>query len=125
VEIDVEPAVLRAAIPILSIQPLVENAVKHGIAPKATGGLVRVEARSAVPGGPVRITVRDTGVGFPPNRVSEPRVGLENVARRLRLCYGPESQLDIQSSAHGSSVSFSIPVPITPAKAEVALETAR
>src|SRR6202044_3968178 len=76
IEIDVEPAALLAPIPILSIQPLVENAVKHGIAPHPGGGLVRIEARVVTGTGAdsLRVTVSDTGGGFVSGR-SKSEVG--------------------------------------------------
>lgn len=107
VEIDVEPEALRVPIPILAIEPLVENAVKHGIAPKVGGGLVRLEA--ALDQGSLRVAVSDTGAGFGPGGAAKPGVGLENVTRRLQLCYGADAQLHIESSPSGSRVSFSIP----------------
>jgi two-component system LytT family sensor kinase len=107
-EIEVEPEALLTPIPILSIQPLVENAVKHAISPKPGGGLVRLEARLDSQGA-LRVSVTDTGNGFVQQRGANSGVGLENVTRRLQLCYGPEAQLDIQSNQDGSSVSFVIP----------------
>ncbi len=108
IEIHVDSEALGIAIPILSIQPLVENAVKHGISPQPGGGLIGLEAR-VDSCGVLRITVKDTGAGFP----SGPKggVGLDNVVRRLQLCYGAEAQLDIHSDNDGSVVSFTIPVP--------------
>jgi two-component system, LytTR family, sensor kinase len=106
-ELDVAPETLAAPIPVLSIQPLVENAVKHGIAPMAEGGLIRIEARRQDTGG-LTISVRDTGRGFGPQARAS-GVGLENVARRLELSYGPAAKLDIRSGAGGTLVSFSIP----------------
>jgi two-component system, LytTR family, sensor kinase len=108
IEIDVEPAALAVPIPILSVQPLVENAVKHGIAPRTGGGLVRLEAGLDAQGG-LRITVRDTGGGFSVQRDSKSGVGLDNVTRRLQLCYGAAATLDIRSDENGSTVSFLAP----------------
>jgi two-component system LytT family sensor kinase len=106
-EILVDPEAALMPIPILSVQPLVENAVKHGISPKTAGGLVRLEA-SLDDHGALRICVRDTGDGFP--RQSKFGVGLDNVARRLQLCYGAGARLEIESGAGGSMVSFVVPV---------------
>ena len=103
VEIDVAPEVMLVQIPILSIQPLVENAIKHGISPKPSGGLVRLEA-SLDSRGALTVSVRDTGGGF--QSKAKFGVGLENVSRRLQLCYGPDARLEIDSSASGSVVSF-------------------
>jgi two-component system LytT family sensor kinase len=103
VEIDVAPEAMLVPIPILSIQPLVENAIKHGISPKSSGGLVRLEA-SLDSRGALTVSVRDTGGGFQSHDKSG--VGLENVSRRLQLCYGPEARLEIESSVSGSVVSF-------------------
>ncbi len=106
IEINVAPDVLSLPIPILSIQPLVENAVKHGIAPKTGGGVVTIEA-CLDPPGTLSVTVRDTGAGFAKNESGG--VGLENVTRRLELYYGSESRLRIHSGPEGCQVSFAIP----------------
>jgi two-component system LytT family sensor kinase len=102
---------LRVPIPILSIEPLIENAVKHAIAPKVEGGVVRLRAR--LDRNALHVTVSDTGPGFRPPGGEKSGVGLENVTRRLQLCYGAEAQIQIQSAAGGSSVSFSIPVNVS------------
>ncbi len=108
VEIDVAPDALRVPIPILSIEPLIENAVKHAIAPKMEGGVVRLRVR--LEQSMLHVIVSDTGTGFRTDGETKSGVGLENVTRRLQLCYGAESQLQIDSNASGSSVSFTIPV---------------
>ncbi len=109
-ELLVNEAARSALIPILSIQPLVENAVKHGVAAKGGQGRVCLRADKDVHG--LRISVEDTGVGFQKSAQS-PRggtgVGLANVRRRLTLMYGPDSDLSIKSSDLGTCVSFFIP----------------
>jgi two-component system LytT family sensor kinase len=105
---------LHVSIPILTVEPLVENAVKHGVAKNANGGVVRVEA--SVEGGSLRIRVCDTGGGFDETPdAGGTGVGLDNVIRRLRLCYGPDSGLVIESTSTGSVVGFRIPVAETEA----------
>ncbi len=106
IEIDVTADALLIPIPILSIQPLVENAVRHGIAPKPEGGLVSLSA-SVTAAGLLHVAVRDTGGGFKTNEKSG--VGLDNVSRRLQLCYGADARLAIDSSASGTQVSFTAP----------------
>jgi two-component system, LytTR family, sensor kinase len=111
IEFDVAKEALATPIPVLSIQPLVENAVKHGIAPRAEGGLVRIEARHTASRA-LEIRVRDTGAGFA--KPGAGGIGLENVARRLELCYGSEAALEIRSGVDGTEVSFAIPPAAVP-----------
>jgi two-component system LytT family sensor kinase len=109
-EIVVSEAAQAAMIPTLSIQPLVENAVKHGIAAKEGAGRVSLTAEKTALG--LRIRVEDTGVGFEESGKHSGRgagVGLENVRRRLSLCYGAAAALEIQSTGAGSVVTFVIP----------------
>jgi two-component system, LytTR family, sensor kinase len=110
-EIDVDSEALRVPIPILSIQPLVENAVKHGVAPHTEGGIVRLTVRSSVGG--MEISVEDSGAGFAaggPGSTTGAGVGMQNVARRLKLTYGPAADLRIESGPKGTAVSFTVPV---------------
>ena len=105
-EINVTPEAESVPIPILSIQPLVENAVKHGIAPLAGGGLIQISA-STDSQGELLVSVRDSGPGF--SKSNRSGVGLENVERRLELCYGGNAGLTIDSGASGTEVSVRIP----------------
>jgi hypothetical protein len=104
-EIDVAPEAQFVPIPILSIQPLVENAVKHGIAPLAGGGVIRIHA--ALEPDSLLISVRDSGMGF--SKSNRSGVGLENVERRLELCYGGDASLAIDCDASGTEVRVRIP----------------
>jgi two-component system LytT family sensor kinase len=109
-ELNVSESAHSTLIPILSIQPLVENAVKHGIAAKEGPGRVSLTAEKTELG--LRITVEDTGVGFEASSKHSAKgagVGLDNVRRRLSLCYGAAAALEIQSTDTGSVVTFLIP----------------
>lgn len=100
------PAELEGArLPPLSLQPLVENAIQHGIEPKLAGGTVAVRARRS--GGQVQIEVEDDGLGFP----ADPGlgVGLENLRERLRASYGDRAQLVIADRAPGTRVTLTLP----------------
>lgn len=110
-EIVVDESAGKILIPILSIQPLIENAVKHGAAARSAPGTVVFSARMAGDG--VEISVSDDGPGF---RLAGDRksqagsgVGLDNVRQRLRLCFGEGALLTISSTAAGSTVGFKIP----------------
>ena len=109
-EIDIDPRVRREPIPILSIEPLVENAVKHGIASRSEPGHVRVSAR--LEAGVIAIRVEDSGRGFQDSadKSQGAGVGLDNVRRRLQLCYGDTTLLQISSSPAGTTVGFGVPV---------------
>ena len=86
------PQELRdARLPPLLLQPLVENALKHGIEPSLSGGEIRVDAREAE--GLLCLRVTDTGVGM--NTGSPEGVGLENVRGRLARLYGDRGRLAI------------------------------
>ncbi len=91
--IQADDAAREIAIPILSIQPLVENAIKHGIAPRPERGYVRV--RAAIENGNLRVTVENSG-GDSSGANAGPGVGLQNVRRRLEICYGPAARLELR-----------------------------
>lgn len=100
---------LGVSIPILTVQPLVENAVKHAIAPSARGGRISLTA-GIDEAGTLAVVVQDDGPGFAPARRSG--VGLENVSRRLELSYGNDARLNIESDSSGSKVSLIIPAAV-------------
>jgi two-component system LytT family sensor kinase len=112
-EIAIDQEVEQIRIPALCIQPLVENAVKHGVAHKTGPGKVRVSVRDQ--GQRLQISVSDTGAGFDPDSEPQPRagsgVGFQNVQQRLRLCYGERSKLRVDAGEMGTTVSFIIPAP--------------
>lgn len=108
IQFDVDPQAKPAPIPVLSVQPLVENAVKHGIAPQPQGGTVRVRAR--LEANRLHISVEDTGPGFTESSGEGAGVGLENVRQRLQLRYGPETKLEIKREGGETRVGFRAPL---------------
>ena len=104
VVIDVEPASLQYAVPFLLLQPLVENAIVHGIAPRAAGGRIDVSGRCA--GECLELTVRDDGVGRHGHRPPQAGagVGLANTARRLEALFGAEHSLQLTDPPEGGFV---------------------
>jgi two-component system, LytTR family, sensor kinase len=113
--IQVDDEALEVPIPILSIQPLVENAIKHGVSAKSEPGTLSLMVRRDT--AQIHVTVADTGPGMGEASTagSGSKSGLANVSRRLELCYGSAHNLAISSSGAGTSVAFSIPV-VTSAK---------
>ncbi|MHB1652861.1 MAG: histidine kinase [Desulfitobacteriaceae bacterium] len=109
-------------IPRLSIQPLVENAVKHGITPKMGNGTVLIRVQQE--GNEVLIQVKDDGVGIPFDRIrnvllpgfgSGNGVGMANVHERLRGIYGESYGLKVASEP-GIGTTVSMPLPLTKAE---------
>ena len=97
VRVDVPPEVRRAVLPPLLLGTLVENAIKHGIAPRASGGTVAVTARRLGP--LLELAVRDDGVGFRSDW--GPGIGLANSRARLQTLYPEVGTLDLVESAGG------------------------
>ncbi len=106
-EIRVDEDIEQVPIPVLSIQPLVENAIKHGIAARAEPGRVRIEASRR--GDELRITVENSGSGKPVGSVGT-GVGLQNVRRRLEICYGSSSRLELSLGPDAATVELRIPL---------------
>jgi hypothetical protein len=118
-EIDVDESVLRAEVPVLSIQPLVENAVKHGVASRPGGGFVRLSIQNR--DGRIQVEICNSGEFREPSPGREPKgVGLANVRRRLTLCYGNPSTVQMRSANDLTVVSFSVPARIGAVEATAA-----
>ena len=98
-EVRVAPDVLAAEVPSLIIQPLVENAIRHGVEPQARPGRVVVEARREP--GHVVLIVRDNGGGVPPGGFTREGIGLANTRARLRELYGDRHRFELANAAGG------------------------
>jgi LytS/YehU family sensor histidine kinase len=119
VRIEVPAGLRGVAIPSLVVQPLVENAIKHGVAPSIAGGDVEIVAGcEATPEDPrLRIAVRNTGAPLAAHyRRGGEHVGLDNVARRLQGHYGPAATLTLMADAGGGTVAELL-LPLTDAGA--------
>jgi signal transduction histidine kinase len=105
VDFDVDGAAAELKIPTMSLQPLVENSLKHGIAGKLEGGRVAVRARRE--NGRLLLEVEDDGAGFP----REPRegTGLTNLRSRLETIYGPAAELRVERPPAGARVVIELP----------------
>jgi two-component system LytT family sensor kinase len=102
--------VLETEVPVLSIQPLVENAVKHGVACSEGDGFVRLSIRQS--GDSVRISVSNSGAfGTPSAGKNGHGIGMSNVRRRLALYYGNSSDLEVYSADDVTTVCFLLPLP--------------
>ena len=107
---DVDPAAARIPIPAMSIQPLIENAIKHGVSAREGRGIVSL--RAALQDGLLSVEVQDNGPGFPSGfSLQDPGEshGLRNVAERLRGYYGDSATLCWESGGNGARVVLTFP----------------
>lgn len=116
VTLQIAPETLATVIPFLSVQPLVENAVRHGLEPGEGGGEIRIVSRDD--GTHTEITVEDDGVGMDPEALRATltasddgvHVGLRNVDTRLRQLYGADGGLVVETnSGAGTLVRMRVP----------------
>lgn len=113
VTVDLAPDVADARVPLLIVQPLVENAVRHGLAPRVREGTLVV--RAVRDNGRTRIDVEDTGVGLPPGwRLDEATgTGLRNLASRLAAEFGETASLEVVPR-EGGGVRATVTLPYAP-----------
>ena len=106
--IDVPDGLLSAEFPPMMIQSLVENAIKHGLEPKAEGGSLTLKAE--IVHGKLQVTVADTGLGFGRAATSGTGVGLANIRERLSLLYGKAASLTVaENQPSGTVVTITVP----------------
>src|SRR5436190_2452160 len=109
VRFEIDPDTLDAEVPRLILQPLVENAIQHGIAPRSGPGSVQIASRRE--SGHLRLEVRDDGVGLTPGARAQLRsgVGLTNTRGRLQCLYGNGHRIEFQEAGPGLTVRIEIP----------------
>jgi len=113
--IEVDPAVRAAVLPPLLLQPLIENAIHHGLEPQVEGGEVRISARAA--DGVLTLTVDDDGRGLTaPRRPGRAGSGmaLDNIRARLKTRYADAASLSLQSLERGTRAVLTLPYTAQP-----------
>jgi two-component system LytT family sensor kinase len=105
VEYDVPDALASARVPSLLLQPLIENAIRHGLAARRAGGRLRIGARAV--GAKLEIEVEDDGAGSE----ATPRdgIGLANTRARLATLYGDAGRLDAGPARPGFRARVTLP----------------
>ncbi|MDF2804447.1 MAG: signal transduction histidine kinase, LytS, partial [Anaerocolumna sp.] len=114
VEYDIDEA-LDFPMPPLILQPLIENAVRHGLMARITGGTVSVSIKQQ--GGEAVFTITDNGVGLDANKLKgllennteERGIGVWNINQRLKMIYNKELTIN-SDKVHGTQVTFELPV---------------
>ncbi len=119
-QLEIAEDTLKCKVPKLLLQPIVENAVLHGIEPKKDGGMVVII--SCMEGDMLVVSVKDNGVGMAAEALEKIRdnvessadeeghIGMKNIRRRLELCYGPDSFMRIESIPQkGTTITLGMP----------------
>jgi two-component system LytT family sensor kinase len=108
---DIDEETLDAFVPSMLLQPIIENAIKHGLAPRIAGG--QIHLRTHRRDGRLIIEIEDNGVGMSSERLSEVYgggIGISNVHERLRLLYGGQFGMDIRSrEGEGTQIRIELP----------------
>jgi len=114
-QIDIADAAAGALVPPLLLQPLVENAIRHGLEPRVDGGTVRIAAISQ--GARLTITIEDDGMGgiapVPPHQAGN-GMALENIRARLQTRYGDNATIALEPMPQGTRVTLQLPLEIVP-----------
>jgi LytS/YehU family sensor histidine kinase len=112
IDVDVDPSTLNASVPNLLLQPIVENAIRYGVAAVDRPSKVGIYAERS--GSELRLQVRDDGPGLAKN--AKRGVGLSNTEARLRQLYGTEQRMELTTPSEGG-VLVSIAIPFRAATA--------
>lgn len=107
----IDPAVLDASVPSLILQPIVENAIRHGIEPHARAG--RIEVRAERMGDDLVMTVADNGAGMPPGGFAREGIGVANTRARLAELYGDRHRFTFENRDDGG-LQVTIAIPFVP-----------
>jgi two-component system LytT family sensor kinase len=118
IEISADPAILDAAVPQMGLQPIVENAIRHGIGQSSAAGRIQISAARV--NETLEIKVQDDGPGLDPGNLSRgPGIGLANTRARLHQLYGDAARLSLENCEQGGALATMIlPYRIAPAISE-------
>ncbi len=106
--LDLPPALAHLPVPALLLQPLVENAIQHGLEPQVQGGQLRV--RAELQGGTVLLEVEDSGVGLPPHALEGTGFGMAQVRERLAVAFEDRAHFEcVPLQPHGTRVCIHYP----------------
>jgi len=103
VTLDIDPETLDARVPNQLLQPLVENAIRHGLDGRPSGGSIGIAAR-LMSGGDLQVTICDDGDGVPAGSSRPEGIGLGNTRARLRQIYGPDASLELANGREGGAI---------------------
>jgi two-component system LytT family sensor kinase len=112
---DIDEESLDTFVPSMLLQPMIENSIKHGLAPRLEGGQIHLRTRRV--DGRLLIEIADNGMGISTERLAEVYgggIGISNVHERLRLLYGDQFKMDIRSQeGQGTQIHIEIPELVT------------
>lgn len=112
---EIDEDALEAFVPSMLLQPMIENSIKHGLAPRLEGGEIHIRTRRI--DGRLLIEIEDNGMGISTERLAEVYgggIGISNVHERLRLLYGDQFKMDIRSQeGQGTQIHIEIPELVT------------
>jgi sensor histidine kinase YesM len=102
-EVSADPAILDAAVPQMGLQPIVENAIRHGLGKSSSAGKIQISATRV--NDMLEIKVQDDGPGFPDGNASQGRgIGLANTRTRLHQLYGGSAKLTVENGELGGAI---------------------
>jgi two-component system, LytTR family, sensor kinase len=119
---EIDPQTMDRLVPSMLLQPLIENSIRHGLATKVDGGMIRV--RSSLAENRLHLLVEDDGVGIPEARLAtlfEQGIGVSNVNERMKVLYGTDYRMWIDSKP-GEGTRTGIEIPDMPVGSEIGQE---
>ena len=108
VNMDIESGTMKVPVPNLVLQPIVENAIRHGIAPRKKPGHIQIKARRN--NGMLQVSIQDNGPGMQKNNGERSGLGLSNTRERLKQLYGKGHRFELRNAPEGGlRVTLEIP----------------